>query len=256
VRRDGTSAPTRAVCLGMRRLLIAAVACLIVALSASLAGAKDEYWAQICGRNGCKIIKDRFVAAALTSEAEEHGSRRRALDAGSAYRVRYAVPRSARPTGLSYWLTTKRIAFLIRQSQPSVAALFTRARAGVRPFFAAASRVAFRNFTLRAPGLVFELHPTDRPITVQAAATSSLKVCPVGTSFAGRWRRGCRTLREHPLLLPATSGAIHVLFRITTAAATSTRVSRLSLRWHCVDHRFGLQRGQSRIPPSRPVFDC
>jgi hypothetical protein len=123
---------------GMSRLL-AAVAGLLIssALAAPAAGAKDEYWTQICGQSGCKIVKDRFVAAALTSEAEEHGSRVRRASGVPAYTVRYAVPNSGKPTGPTYWLTTDAIEFMIRNSQASVSDLFVRARAGVRPFPAA-----------------------------------------------------------------------------------------------------------------------
>jgi hypothetical protein len=47
------------------------------------------------------------------------------------------------------------------------------------------SHVEFDDFSLVAPGLVFELHPTESPILVRATAEKCLKVCQVGTSFAG-----------------------------------------------------------------------
>jgi hypothetical protein len=123
---------------GMYRLLAAAAGLLIsTALTAPAAGAKEEYWAQICGRSGCKLVKDRFVAAALTSEAEEHGSKARSSPGAPAYTVRYAVPNSGEPTGPKYWLKTDEIEFMIRHSQASVSDLFIRAKAGVRPFPAA-----------------------------------------------------------------------------------------------------------------------
>src|SRR5205823_4950410 len=103
--RDGagvTSGPGggRGRTAGMSRLLAAVAGFLVTAaLAAGQAGAKEEYWAQICGRSGCKIVKDRFVAAALTSEAEEHGSKVRRSEGVPAYTVRYAVPNSGGPTG-------------------------------------------------------------------------------------------------------------------------------------------------------------
>jgi hypothetical protein len=71
--------------------LLATVAGLLIgaALAVPAAGAKDEYWTQICGQSGCRIVKDRFVAAALTSEAEEHGSKVRGSPGVPAYTVRY-----------------------------------------------------------------------------------------------------------------------------------------------------------------------
>jgi hypothetical protein len=118
------------------------------------------------------------------------------------------------------------------------------------------SHVQFAHFALFAPGLVFELHPTDNRILVRAAAAEPLKVCQVGTSFAGRWQGGCRELGHGTVSLPATSGAYHVVFRVTTSAVRVTRVQRLELRWHCVDHRLGILRGRTRAPTARGVFDC
>jgi hypothetical protein len=136
-RSIGTEAAVGAVIPSVSRLLVAVIGLLIsAALSASTAGAKEEYWAQICGQSGCKIVKDRFVAAALTSEAEEDGSKVRRSPA-PAYTIRYAVPKSGTPTGPTYWLTTDAIEFTIRFSQASVSDLFIRAKASVRPFPAA-----------------------------------------------------------------------------------------------------------------------
>jgi hypothetical protein len=98
------------------------------------AGAKDEYWAQICGSRGCKLVKDRLVAAALTSEAQERGSRARSSAEGPAYTVRYALPNSGKTVAPAYWLATDEIEFLISHSQASVSELFIRAKAGVQPF--------------------------------------------------------------------------------------------------------------------------
>lgn len=118
------------------------------------------------------------------------------------------------------------------------------------------SHVELTNFVLVAPGLDFELHPTDRPIVVRAAAATPLKVCQVGTTFAGRWHGGCREVGEQPLRLPSTSGAIHVVFRITTSLGDVSRVRSLELRWHCVDHKLGFSRGRTHATIARPVFDC
>jgi hypothetical protein len=127
----------------MSRLLAAVGGLLIsAALTVPAAGAKEEYWAQICGRSGCKIVKDRFVAAALTSEAEEHGSKVRSSLGVPAYTVRYAVPNSGELTGPTYWLKADEIEFMIRHSQASVSDLFIRAKAGVRPFPAAKAHPA------------------------------------------------------------------------------------------------------------------
>jgi hypothetical protein len=126
----------------------------------------------------------------------------------------------------------------------------------LRARHAAVSHVALDGFSLREPGIVFELHPTESPILVSAAAETPLQVCQVGTFFAGSWRGGCRRLRGQPLHLPPTSGAIHVAFRVTTTTVRRTQVRQLSLRWHCVDHKFGVLRGHTRMPRMRPVFDC
>jgi hypothetical protein len=126
----------------------------------------------------------------------------------------------------------------------------------LRPRPAAVSQVALDGFSLGAPGIVFELHPTESPILVSAAAETPVQVCQFGTSFAGRWRGGCRRLRDQPLHLPATAGANHVAFRVTTTTVRRTVVRQLILRWHCVDHKLGVLPGQTRMPPMRPVFDC
>ena len=136
-------------------------------------------------------------------------------------------------------------------------AVTPRATAHVlRPRHATVSHVALDGFSVGAPGIVFELHPTESPILVSAAAETPLQVCQIGTSFAGRWRGGCRRLSEQPLHLPSTSGAIHVAFRVTTTTGTRTQVRQLVLRWHCVDHKLGILPGHTRMPRMRPVFDC
>jgi hypothetical protein len=91
---------------------------------------------------------------------------------------------------------------------------------------------------------------------ISAAADPPLKVCPVGTSFGSVWRRGCRALAEKSRPLPTTSGAMHVLFRVVPSKGTLSRVEHLSLQWHCIDHRFGLERRRSPVPRTRATFDC
>jgi hypothetical protein len=122
----------------MRRL-VGTLSVVVVSLAAaSPVGAKEEYWAQICGQSGCKVIKDRFVAAAFTTEAEERGSSvRRSADA--AYKVRYVIPQSGQTTGPTHWISAKTIDFIVRSSQPSVSDLLIRARSGVEPFPAASN---------------------------------------------------------------------------------------------------------------------
>jgi hypothetical protein len=118
------------------------------------------------------------------------------------------------------------------------------------------SQAVFRDFALVRPGITFELHPDERHILISADADAPLKVCEVGTSFADSWRGGCRELGERELSLPATSGAMHVVFRVKPMSGTSSRVNNLTLRWHCVDHRFWLHAVRSALPRTRPVFDC
>jgi hypothetical protein len=113
-----------------------------------------------------------------------------------------------------------------------------------------------REFALVPPGIVLELHPDERHIFISADADPPLEVCQVGTSFAGAWHGGCRSLRDQPIALPATNGAIHVVFRVTPINGSSSRVRSLSLRWHCVDHRFWVRAHPSGLPRARPVFDC
>jgi hypothetical protein len=122
----------------MTRVLVALAGLLAgAAFAVPTAGAKGEFWARICGESGCKVIKDRLVGAALTGEAEQHGSKVRTSPGVPAYTVTYTVPKSGKPTGPKYWLTTDRIEFTIHSSQRSVSDLFIRATAGVRPFAAA-----------------------------------------------------------------------------------------------------------------------
>ncbi|HET7046591.1 MAG TPA: hypothetical protein VFI37_17225 [Gaiellaceae bacterium] len=133
---------------------------------------------------------------------------------------------------------------------------FAAARAAsTRP--ATTSHLALTNFTLRPLGVVIELHPTERPILIKAIAAAPLEVCQFGTSFAGRWRGGCRRLRERALALPSTNGMTHVAFRIRPTAPRAAHVKRLELAWHCTDHDFGLLRGRTRIAATpHPTFDC
>lgn len=124
----------------MGRASVALVGVVVVALCAApAAAAKGGYWVRICGESGCKVVKDRLVGAALSSEAETRGSTVRFPSRGPAYSVRYVIASSGEPTGRTYWLTSETIDFLIDSSQPSVGELFVRATAGVRPFPGASS---------------------------------------------------------------------------------------------------------------------
>jgi hypothetical protein len=116
------------------------------------------------------------------------------------------------------------------------------------------SQAVLREFALVPPGIVLELHPDERHIFISADADPPLEVCQVGTSFAGAWLGGCRPLGDQAIALPATNGAIHVVFRVTST--DTSNVDSLILRWHCVDHRFWLHALRSALPRTRPLFDC
>jgi hypothetical protein len=120
---------------GMRRTLVALVSLIaLAALAAPTATAKEEFWVRICDENGCKLVKDRIVAAALSTEAEEFGTRVRASPGVPVYSVSYAAPDSGHPTGPTHWLAARSIEFTIRSSQASVSDLLVRATTGIRPF--------------------------------------------------------------------------------------------------------------------------
>jgi hypothetical protein len=119
----------------VRRTVVALVFLVaLAALAAPTAAAKEALWVRICGDNGCKLIKDRLEAAALSSEAEELGTKVRTSLGVPVYSVRYVAPDSGHPTGPTYWLAARDIEFTIDSSQRSVGNLFVRATAGVRPF--------------------------------------------------------------------------------------------------------------------------
>lgn len=100
------------------------------------------------------------------------------------------------------------------------------------------------------------MHPTEARITLTATAAAPLKVCELGTTFSRYWRGGCRRLAKPPLRLPTSGGAVHVGFRVLPLDGQETRVTALRVRWHCVDHNFGLSRGKSDVPAATPLFDC
>jgi hypothetical protein len=119
----------------VRRTLLALVSLVaLAALAAPTAAAKEDFWVRICGENGCKLVKDRLMAAALSSEAEDVGTKVRRSPSVPVYSVRYVAPDSGNPTGPTYWLAARNIEFTIDSSQRSVRNLFVRAAAGVRPF--------------------------------------------------------------------------------------------------------------------------
>lgn len=119
----------------MRRTLPALVSLVaLAALAAPTAAAKGEFWVRICGEDGCKLVKVRLVAAALSGEAEEFGTKGRTSLGMPVYSVRYALPDSGNATGPTYWLAARSIEFTIDSSQQSVRNLFVRATKGIRPF--------------------------------------------------------------------------------------------------------------------------
>jgi hypothetical protein len=118
------------------------------------------------------------------------------------------------------------------------------------------SQVTLRGFVLPPSGLLFSLHPTDAPIVVTAISNALLRVCEGGTTFAGHWTGGCRSLARRPLALPASGGAVHVAFRVLPSGRAAAHVAMLRLRWHCVDHAFIVLRGGSRLGRTSPSFDC
>jgi hypothetical protein len=101
-------------------------------------------WLRICGENGCKLVRDQGIDAALLTEAEQYGAKARAFVHVPVYEVTVVLPRSMHATlqteGLTapreptYWLRQLRIQFLIATSQRTVSELFLRATAGIRPF--------------------------------------------------------------------------------------------------------------------------
>jgi hypothetical protein len=109
---------------------------------------------------------------------------------------------------------------------------------------------------LKPSGLLFAMHPTEARITITATAAAPLKVCELGTTFSKHWSGGCRRLGQEPLTLPTSGGAVHIGFRVAPWSAHLTRVARLSVRWHCVDHYFVLRRGTNQVRTTSPIFDC
>jgi hypothetical protein len=118
------------------------------------------------------------------------------------------------------------------------------------------STVALGAFVLQPAGILVGLHPTAARVTIVATAASLLKVCEWSTSFAGSWKGGCRRLTAQPLALPSSGGGSHIGFRILPWDGKPTRVTGLRLRWHCVDHYFGLVPGRTHVRRVSPAFDC
>jgi len=134
----------------VRRTLLALASLVVLAvLAPQTATAKDVWWLRICGENGCKLIKDQGIGAALGTEAEEYGTKARASGYVPVYEVSYVLPSSMRanlrtaglpePREPTYWLRQRHIQFLIANSQRSVSETFMRATAGIRPFVPAGS---------------------------------------------------------------------------------------------------------------------
>lgn len=129
----------------------------------------------------------------------------------------------------------------------------TRAGNASRPHM---STFRLYNFALRPAGLLFDVHPTTRPIRVEAVADAPLKVCQFGTSFAEYWHGGCRVLRNQSIELPTTSGQMHVAFRVASVSGKLTWVKEFELQWHCTDHDFGVFRGRTPVSSGYRTFDC
>jgi hypothetical protein len=119
-----------------------------------------------------------------------------------------------------------------------------------------ASKVVLRGFLLKPSGILFGMHPTEAPIMVIAAAAAPLQVCQFGTTFSTHWKGGCRQLAGRPIALPTSGGSVHIGFRVLPSTGRPTRVMALRVRWHCVDHYFGLLRGKTMVRSASPVFDC
>jgi hypothetical protein len=117
------------------------------------------------------------------------------------------------------------------------------------------SVVVLRDFLLPS-GILFTMHPTEARIRVIATAAAPLKICQLGTTFSTYWKGGCRRLVGRPLALPSSGGAVHVGFRVLPSNGRPTQVTVLRVRWHCVDHSFGLLRGNTVVRSPSPIFDC
>jgi hypothetical protein len=119
-----------------------------------------------------------------------------------------------------------------------------------------ASAITLRGFRLEPAGILFGIHPTEARIVVSAVTAAPLKVCQLGTTFSRNWKGGCRRLAGGSIALPTSGGAVHIGFRLLPANGHVTRLTTLSVRWHCVDHYFALLRGNTRVRVPRAVFDC
>jgi hypothetical protein len=121
---------------------------------------------------------------------------------------------------------------------------------------AATSQVVLSAFVLQRSGVVFWIHPTEARITLTATSGARLNVCEIGTTFSHHWTGGCRHVGRRTLALPTSGGAVHIGFRVSPPANRPVRVSKLIVRWHCVDHFFALGRGSTRVPVPSPILDC
>jgi hypothetical protein len=99
----------------------------------AVAPAKDDYSLRLCGRSGCKLVTDPFVAAALSQETDDFGVVAPAPVAPPFYTVQY-VPKGGVPIGPTYRLSLAAIARTRATSAREVGGLFERATAGIEPF--------------------------------------------------------------------------------------------------------------------------
>lgn len=113
-------------------------------------------------------------------------------------------------------------------------------------------------FTLLPPhGITLWMHPTAARIVLTVTSNGRLRACEVGTTFSYYWRGGCRAFTAGHLKLPSSGGAVHIGFRLVPIAGRPIQVARLHVQWHCVDHFFLLQRGDTKARLRAPVvLDC
>jgi hypothetical protein len=114
------------------KALIAVAVGVALALPAA-APAKDDYFLQLCGRSGCKLVTDRIVAAALSQEVTDFGVPAAGQVAAPFFTVQY-VPRAGVPISPTYRLPEAAIARTQATSAPEVADVLAQATAGIEPF--------------------------------------------------------------------------------------------------------------------------